>query len=209
MIAIVDYGIGNIRSVWKALEYLGVEAALASDAATLAGADGIVLPGVAAFGDAAAELRRRGLESPLREAIAADQPFLGICVGMQLLFEESEEMGRHRGLGVLSGRVRRFPAGQRAPQLGWNQVLPRRFDPLLAGFGDGEWAYFAHSYYAEPAEPAVVLGETEYGCRYASLVGKGRLYGIQFHLEKSQAAGLRILGNFARLAEQAAKVGAA
>ncbi|MGC8839468.1 MAG: imidazole glycerol phosphate synthase subunit HisH [Anaerolineae bacterium] len=201
MIAIVDYGIGNIRSVFKAFQHLGAEAVMASDGRALERADGLVLPGVAAFGDAMAKLQALDLVAPLREAVAAGKPFLGICVGMQVLFEESEEMGHHRGLGLLPGRVRRFAGPVRVPQIGWNQVFPAREDPLLAGIQPGDWVYFAHSYYVAPADRSVVLAETEYGIRYPSAVGRGRLYGIQFHPEKSQAAGLRVLGNFIALVE--------
>ena len=201
MIAIVDYGIGNIRSVFKAFQHLGAEVTLARDGGTLERADGVVLPGVAAFGDAMARLQALDLIAPLREAVAAGKPFLGICVGMQVLFEESEELGLHRGLGLLPGRVRRFAGPVRVPQIGWNQVFPVREDPLLAGIQPGDWVYFAHSYYAEPADRSLVLAETVYASPYPSAVGRGRLYGIQFHPEKSQAVGLRVLGNFIALVE--------
>ncbi len=201
MIAIVDYGIGNIRSVFKAFQHLGAEVVMASDGRTLERADGVILPGVAAFGDAMAKLQALDLVAPLHDAVAAGKPFLGICVGMQVLFEESEEMGHHRGLGLLPGRVRRFGGSVRVPQIGWNQVFPVQEAPLLAGFRPGDWVYFAHSYYAEPADQSVVLAETEYGIRYPSAVGRGRLYGIQFHPEKSQTAGLQVLRNFIALVE--------
>jgi len=201
MIAILDYQIGNIRSVCKAFQHLGADAGIATDASAIERADGVVLPGVAAFGDAMSRLQSLDLVSPIRQAVAAGKPFLGICVGMQLLFEESEEMGRHAGLGFLPGRVRRFDAALRVPQIGWNQVFPAREDPLLEGFGPGEWTYFAHSYYADPADEDVVLARTTYGVSYPVLVGQGCLYGIQFHPEKSQRAGLRILQNFVRLVE--------
>lgn len=202
MIAIVDYGIGNIRSVFKAFQHLGAEVEMAWDRETLARAGGVVLPGVAAFGDAMARLQALRLTEPLREAVAAGKPFLGICVGMQVLFEESEELGRHRGLGLLPGRVRRFGGPVCVPQMGWNQVFPVREDPLLAGIRPGDWVYFAHSYYVEPADGSVVLAETDYGLRYPSVVGQGRLYGIQFHPEKSQEVGLRTLRNFVALVEE-------
>ena len=201
MIAIVDYGIGNIRSVFKAFQHLGADVHTTADAKTLDEASGVVLPGVAAFGDAMAKLRAQGLVAPVREAVAAGKPFLGICVGMQLLFPESEEMGRHQGFGFLPGEVRRFAAPLRVPQIGWNQIVPVREDPLLEGVEPGAWAYFAHSYYAAPAEEGVILAQTTYGVTYPSLVGWGRLYGIQFHPEKSQRTGLRILQNFVNLAE--------
>ncbi len=206
-IAVVDYGVGNLRNVHKALEAAGAPARVVTEPAGLAGATGIVLPGVGAFGDAAANLRRAGFEAPLRAAVAAGTPLLGICVGMQLLFDESEEMGRHAGLGLVPGRVRRFPADQRTPdreplkvpQIGWNQLHHAGRDPLLDGVRDGAYAYFVHSYYCAPAAPEDVLATTDYGLAYASIVRRGRLWGIQCHPEKSQAVGLRILGNFVRI----------
>lgn len=201
MIAIVDYGIGNIRSVFKAFQHLGARVHTVQDGHQLLGADGVVLPGVAAFGDAMAKLEALDLTEPIRGVAAAGKFFLGICVGMQVLFEESEEMGQHRGLGLLPGRVRRFPGTVRVPQIGWNQVFPTQDDPLLAGLHPGDWAYFAHSYYAEPADPSIILAEATYGLTYPCVVGRGRLYGIQFHPEKSQEVGLRVLRNFIALVE--------
>jgi len=224
-LVIVDYGVGNLRSVYKALEAAGAPARIASTPAELAGATGIVLPGVGAFGDAAANLRRAGFERPLLDAIAAGVPLLGICVGMQLLFDESEEMGRHAGLGVIPGRVVRFasdlpPApltakerepdspllageGQgvrfKVPQIGWNQLHHTGTDPLLAGVPDGAYAYFVHSYYCAPDDPLCTIASTDFGIRYASIVRRGSVWGIQCHPEKSQAVGLRILGNFVRV----------
>lgn len=201
---IIDYGVGNLRNVWKALEAAGATVTIVNEAAGLAGAAGIVLPGVGAFGDAAANLRRQGFEQPLLDAIAAGVPLLGICVGMQLLFDESEEMGRHAGLGVIPGRVVRFagnvrgPDGRplKVPQIGWNQLHHRGTDPLLAGVPDGAYAYFVHSYYCAPTDPAVVVAHTDYGIAYAAVVRRGNVWGVQFHPEKSQAVGLRILRNF-------------
>ena len=171
-------------------------------------AHGVVLPGVGAFGDAAANLRAAGFEQPLREAVAAGKPLLGICVGMQLLFDESEEMGRHAGLGLIPGRVVRFPGDMagpdgrslKVPQIGWNQLHHDGGDPLLAGVGTGAYAYFVHSYYCAPVDPAYTLATTDYGIDYASVVRRGRVWGIQCHPEKSQATGLRILANFVALA---------
>ena len=203
MIAIVDYGIGNLRSVEKALQRVGADARLTADPAALAGAQAIVLPGVGAFGDCAANLIGRGFEPAIREAVAADVPLLGICVGMQLLFAESEEMGRHRGLALLPGRVVRFPAGHKVPHIGWNQVHAERPSPLLEGLPQDSYAYFVHSYYAAPTDDSVVLATTDYGLAYASVVGRGRLFGVQFHPEKSQDVGLRLLANFCALAERA------
>jgi len=196
VIAIIDYGIGNLRSVQKALESVGARARLVQTPAELALADSIVLPGVGAFGDGMANLRAAGFIEPLLAAIGAGRPLLGICLGMQLLFEESEEMGRHRGLGLLSGRVVRFAGGLKVPQIGWNQIHWKRANPLQAGVPDGSYAFFVHSYFVEAAQPNDILATTEYGVQYASVVGRDGIFGIQFHPEKSQDVGLQILSNF-------------
>lgn len=207
MIAVVDYGVGNLRNVYKALEAAGAPAEVITGPEGLAAAAGIVLPGVGAFGDAAANLRAAGFEEPLLTAIAAGIPLLGICVGMQLLFDESEEMGFHRGLGIIPGRVVRFRHADvpgtwerdrslKVPQIGWNQLHHAGTDPLLAGVPDGAYAYFVHSYYCDPADLAHVVATTDYGINYASVVRRGNVWGIQCHPEKSQAVGLRILRNF-------------
>jgi glutamine amidotransferase len=199
MIALIDYGIGNLRSVEKALGAVGAEVLLTSDPAAILAADKVVLPGVGAFGDGLAGLAARGLIEPLNELVRRGTPLLGICLGMQLLFETSDEMGEYRGLGFLPGQVRRFPAGTlKIPQTGWNQLVPRRPSAILRGLAAGSYAYFNHSYYCDPTDESDVLATTEYGIDYASVVGRGRLYGVQFHPEKSQAVGLRILSNFAR-----------
>jgi glutamine amidotransferase len=206
-IAVVDYGVGNLRNVYKALEAAGAPARIVTEPGELAGAAGIVLPGVGAFGDAAANLRRAGFEALLLDAIAAGIPLLGICVGMQLLFDESEEMGRHAGLGVIPGRVLRFenempgPDGRplKVPQIGWNQLHHAGTDPLLAGAPDGAYAYFVHSYYCAPDDPIHTVAKTDFGISYASVVRRGSVWGIQCHPEKSQAVGLRILRNFVRM----------
>ncbi|MBN1656799.1 MAG: imidazole glycerol phosphate synthase subunit HisH [Anaerolineae bacterium] len=199
MIAIVDYGVGNLRSVQKALEQVGAAATVTSRAADLDAARGIVLPGVGAFGDGMASLRGRGLAAPVLAQAARGKPLLGICLGMQMLFEESEEMGQHAGLGLLRGKVVRFadPA-LKVPHVGWNQIEVRPH-PLLAGIAPGAYAYFVHSYYVVPAEAGDVLATTEYGVEFASVVGRDRVWGAQFHPEKSQEVGLRILANFSRL----------
>lgn len=201
MIAIVDYGVGNLRSVQKALERVGATAVVSADPATLDAAQGIVLPGVGAFGDGMAHLRARHLVEPVLRQVEQGKPLLGICLGMQLLFDESEEMGLHQGLGILPGRVVRFPEGElKVPHIGWNQLRLAGARPeteILSGIGEGAYAYFVHSYYAAPAEPADVLATTEYGLDFASVVGRGRIYGAQFHPEKSQDVGLRLLENFA------------
>ncbi len=197
MIALVDYGIGNLRSVEKALETVGADVQLTSDPAVILAAEKVVLPGVGAFGDGMAGLVSRGLEAPVRQVIQQRVPFLGICVGMQLLFSESEELGRHNGLGILPGKVVRFPEnGLKVPQTGWNQLEIARPSPLLEGLDTGDYAYFNHSYYCAASDPAQVLARTDYGARYAVVVGEGSLYGVQFHPEKSQWVGLQILRNF-------------
>jgi imidazole glycerol-phosphate synthase subunit HisH len=196
MIALVDYDLGNLRSVEKALAAVGADVQLTSDPDAILSADKVVLPGVGAFGDGMANLRRRGLAEVIQVVVARGTPLLGICVGMQVLFEESEEHGRHQGLGLLRGRVPRFePSDLKVPQTGWNQILPSRETVLLQGIQPGDYAYFNHSYYCAAAADDT-LAQTEYGVYYASVVGRGRLYGVQFHPEKSQRVGLAILRNF-------------
>ena len=202
MIAIVDYGMGNLRSVQKALERVGSRAIVTDDPAVLERAQGVLLPGVGAFGDAMDSLRSRRLLAPVLRQVADGKPLLGICLGMQLLFDESEEMGRHQGLGLLPGRVVRFPKGDlRVPHVGWNEFRQVRGD-LLAGIVDGAYAYFVHSYFAMPAEPMDVLATTEYGLEFAAVVGRSSVYGAQFHPEKSQEVGLQLLKNFVRLVDK-------
>lgn len=206
-LVIVDYGVGNLRNVHKAVEAAGGRVAVVNQPDALAGAAGIILPGVGAFGDAAANLRSGGFETPLREAVDAGKPLLGICVGMQLLFDESDEMGRHAGLGLIPGRVTRFAPDMvgeggrplKTPAIGWNQLRHDGRDPLLAGVADRAYAYFVHSYYCRPANPADVVASTDYGIRYCSVVRHGNLWGIQCHPEKSQQVGLAILRNFVEL----------
>ena len=199
MIAVIDYGMGNLRSVQKAFEFLGFAAEIVEDPARLKDATHLVLPGDAAFGDAMGNLRSAGWDRAIAEGIAADKPFLGICVGLQLMFGESEEMGQHRGLGILPGKCVRFPAGKRVPQIGWNQIAIKREVPLLAGVPEGSFFYFVHSYYVETASEDDCVATTDYGLDYTSIAGSGRVFGVQFHPEKSQAHGLRLLDNFAHL----------
>lgn len=197
MIALIDYGIGNLRSVEKALQTVGAQVSLTEAPEVILSAEKVVLPGVGAFGDGMAGLQKRGLIDTVQEVARRGTPLLGICVGMQLLFVVGEEMGEHAGLGLLAGRVRRFAeAGLKIPQTGWNQLFFRPDIPLLRGLENGVYAYFNHSYYCDPEEADDVLASTEYGLRYASVVGRDRLYGVQFHPEKSQAVGLQILRNF-------------
>ncbi|MHB1033497.1 MAG: imidazole glycerol phosphate synthase subunit HisH [Pirellulales bacterium] len=201
MIAIVDYGMGNLRSVQKGFEKVGHLATVTSDPAVVESAAKVVLPGVGAFEDAMAELRRRNLVEPVLAAIRADKPFLGICLGLQLLFDVSYEGGRHAGLGVLPGEVVRFevPSDHKVPHMGWNQLSIRRPAPILAGVADGTYVYFVHSYYVVPCDASVIATETDYPSPFCSMVWRGNLFATQFHPEKSQAEGLKILRNFAEL----------
>ncbi|HEY0084238.1 MAG TPA: imidazole glycerol phosphate synthase subunit HisH [Pyrinomonadaceae bacterium] len=198
-VAIIDYGVGNLRSVEKAFAASNCEAVVSGDARVLRAAKRLVLPGVGAFGACMKALGERGFDRLVRERAAEGTPLLGVCVGMQMLFEESEEFGRSEGLGLLGGRVRRFPEALLVPQTGWNQVAQTRAHPLLAGIEEGAFFYFVHSFYCEPEEREVVRGETEYDAAYASVVARDAICGVQFHPEKSQAAGLRLLRNFAEL----------
>ncbi|MCR4420233.1 MAG: imidazole glycerol phosphate synthase subunit HisH [Clostridia bacterium] len=199
MLAVVDYGMGNLRSVHKALEKLGYAAAVTSDPRTVERAQGIVLPGVGAFADAARRLRELGLDEVIRRAVAAGRPFLGICLGLQLLFEVSEENGPHQGLGIFPGRVRRLGPELKVPHMGWNQVERVRPSPLFSGVPDGVPFYFVHSYYADPADPELVLAATDYGRSFPCVVGRGVVFGVQFHPEKSSRWGLKLLSNFGEM----------
>jgi len=195
MLTIVDYGSGNLRSVQKAFEKLGTPAAITSDPAAIVTADRLVLPGVGAFGDAMRELTARGLVEPIVAHLQADRPFLGICMGLQLLFETGLEGGRHAGLGVLPGEVVRFdlPAGLKVPHMGWNAVTWRGERRPAA---DGEHFYFVHAYHARPSDEAVIAATADYGGPFCAAIRRGRLLATQFHPEKSQAAGLRLLSEW-------------
>lgn len=201
MIAIIDYGMGNLRSVQKGFEKVGHVATITSDPAVVAEAKKVVLPGVGAFRDAIHELHARGLVEPIRQFVASGQPFLGICLGLQLLFDVGHEDGRHVGLGILRGEVRRFelPQGYKVPHMGWNQLIIRRPAPIFRGLADDVHMYFVHSYYVVPDNPEVIATETDYGVRFTSSVWSGNLFATQFHPEKSQNDGLAILKNFAEL----------
>jgi glutamine amidotransferase len=202
MIAIIDYGMGNLRSVQKGFEQVGVPARVTRDAAEIAAAPGVVLPGVGAFGACMDNLRAYGLVDVVRRVVERGTPFLGICLGLQLLFEESEEFGPVPGLGLLRGRVVRFtpPADPafRIPHMGWNQIHTRAAAPPLAGVADGAFVYFVHSYYVEPADPSVIATTTDYGGDFVSSIARDNLFACQFHPEKSQQVGLAILANFGR-----------
>jgi len=196
-IAVVDYVIGNLGSVMKALRHLDAPALLTGDIEALRRADVLILPGDGAFASTMEEIERRRLVPVLREAVDQGRTVLGICIGMQLLFEESEEHGHHRGLGFLPGRVRRIEGDLPVPHMGWNQLHPTRPHPMLEGIADGEHVYFVHSYWCDAA-PEVVLAETDYGRRFPAIVGRGNVLGVQFHPEKSQDVGLRLMSNFVR-----------
>jgi glutamine amidotransferase len=196
-VAIIDYGVGNLRSVEKAFHASGVEAVVSSEESVLRSAERLVLPGVGAFRACVEALTERGFDRLVRERVGEGTPLLGVCVGMQMLFEESEEFGTTRGLGFLRGRVRRFPEGLHVPQVGWNQVVWAKPHALAEGIEDKTFFYFVHSFYCEASDAAAAVGETEYGLTYASVVSGGNVCGVQFHPEKSQAAGLRLLKNFA------------
>ncbi len=202
-ITIIDYGVGNFRNVQKAFQAVGAQADITESVAAVQAAEVLVLPGVGAFGDAIDNLRQRGLHQPVLDAVQAGKPLLGICVGLQLLFDESEEMGQHRGLGILPGRVVRFPhSALPVPHMGWNQIHPQRDHPLLKNIEPGDFAYFAHSYYARPASTGDIIAHTDYGLDYATVVGRDNVCAIQFHPEKSQHVGLQILKNFVDFARR-------
>jgi glutamine amidotransferase len=198
MIAVIDYGMGNLRSVQKAFEFLGYAAEITDDPQRAAAASHLVLPGDAAFGDAIRNLNDSGWSETILQNVQAGKPFLGICVGLQLMFSESEEMGNHKGLDLLPGRVIRFPSTDRVPQIGWNQIHIRRPCPLLEDVPDESFYYFVHSYYVDAAA-SDSIATTDYSLDYTSIAGHDGVYGVQFHPEKSQQHGLKILDNFARM----------
>ncbi|MBK8431694.1 MAG: imidazole glycerol phosphate synthase subunit HisH [Chloroflexi bacterium] len=197
-IVMIDYGAGNIRSAFKAFEHLGADIELTSDPRRVLKGDKLVLPGVGAFGAGMAELRRRDLEDPIHEAVGRGIPLLGICVGMQYLFETSDEMGQHTGLGLIPGRVTRFEPSpdHKVPHMGWNQLHHDQTHPLLKGVDNGAYCYFVHSYYCIPTQPEDTVATADYGRDFCAIVGRGNIFGLQFHPEKSHTIGLRILQNF-------------
>lgn len=200
MIAIVDYGMGNLRSVEKAFQKLGHQALVSSDEGAIKAAQAVVLPGVGAFADCMGGLAGSGLRDVVLESVES-KPFLGICVGYQLLFSESTEDGTHEGLAVFPGKVLRLPAGRKIPHMGWNQVRRVKDSPLLEGVPDGSDFYFVHSYYVVPEDERLVLTTTDYDFEFASSIGKGNVFACQFHPEKSGSVGLKMLDNFARLSQ--------
>lgn len=206
MIAIIDYGMGNLRSVQKGFERVGFEAVVTADPKVVLAADKIVLPGVGAFPDCMRNLEQGGFVEPILKVIEEGRPFLGICLGLQLLFTESEEFGLHKGLNVVPGRVVRFPEGikeggeeLKVPHMGWNQLSIRRSPPAFAGLEEGDNVYFVHSYYVKPEDNAVVATTTGYGIEFCSSIWKDNIVATQFHPEKSQEKGLRILKNFGEM----------
>lgn len=204
-VAIIDYGVGNLRSVEKAFAATGCDAIVSGDDEILCAAQRLVLPGVGAFGACMKALKERGLDRLVREKASEGTPLLGVCVGMQMLFEESDEFGSTPGLGLLKGIVRRFGNELVVPQVGWNRIHHKREHPLFDGIADGAFCYFVHSFYCQPGDEEVVVGETEYGQRYASVVARENICGVQFHPEKSQDVGLRMLRNFSRKGAKVAK----
>ena len=201
MITIVDYQMGNLRSVQKAIEHVGGQARISSDAGEIASADKLVLPGVGAFGDAMSEINRRDLAGPIRDFIASGKPFFGICLGLQLLFERGYEHGEHEGLGVIPGDVVRFDREMvgdlKVPHMGWNTVKKKQPAPEIADIADDTHFYFVHSYYVRPTDPSVIALECEYGQPFCAAVWKDNVFATQFHPEKSQADGLKVLSSFA------------
>lgn len=220
MIAILDYGVGNLRSVYKAFETVAAPLQIPVDIleapTDLTQWHAVVLPGQGAFGDSIDNVRKRGFDAPLLEAVEAGLPLLGICVGMQLLFDESEEMGQHEGLHIIPGKVRRFPEDApdplyenrtlRVPQIGWNQLQQQQEDALFEDVPDLAHAYFAHSYYCDVQDESAILATTEYGVAYPSIVRYKNAWGIQPHPEKSHSVGLRILSNFMQSVSQSEKI---
>jgi glutamine amidotransferase len=203
VIVVIDSGVANLRSVSNALKHLGAVHRIAESPADLAGASKIILPGVGAFAAGMAQLRSSGFVAPLKAHITAGTPLLGICLGMQMLFERSEEMGDHEGLGLLPGKVVRFPLnGPKVPHVGWNQLIPRHESPLLDGIITGGYAYFVHSYYVQTDQPEIVIASSDHGIDFPAVVGSGNVFGAQFHPEKSQHTGLTLLSNFVRIAEK-------
>ena len=198
MIAIIDYGTGNLRSVSQAFEAVGQQAVVTRDPRVIGNASHVVLPGVGAFGDCMANVERYGLAEPIRTAIQSGKPFLGICLGLQLLFEESEEFGTHKGLGMIPGKVRRFATDQglKVPHMGWNNVMIERPCPLFEGIPNGSYWYFVHSFYIDPSDKTVAATTTDYGTTFVSSIWRDNVVACQFHPEKSQAVGLQLIKNF-------------
>ncbi len=199
-LVIVDYEAGNLRSVVRAVAHAGGEPLITSSGRDVEGADALIVPGVGAAADTMRNLKRHALVDPIREYIASGRPFLGVCMGQQALFDASEEGGEHPCLGVLPGRVVRLPGGQKVPHMGWNRVRIAKPHAIFDGIADGSYFYFVHSYYPRPDDDEIVIGETEYGVTFASVVGRDNVVATQFHPEKSATTGLRMYENFLRMA---------
>ena len=203
MISVVDYGVGNLHSVAKALEKVGAETRVTSNWQDVEKSDGIVLPGVGAFKDSMDAMHRSDLAKAIKAYIASGKPFLGVCVGLQMLFSESEEFGVSKGLDVFKGRVVKFPTGQKVPHMGWNQIqIKKDGNPLLKGLKEGDYLYFVHSYYVVPEDKAVIAAQSSYGVDFTCMVWEKNVFGTQFHPEKSQTVGLKIYENFKDLVVQ-------
>jgi glutamine amidotransferase len=203
VIALIDYGSGNLRSAEKALTHVGGRVEIVNRPADVLAADAVVLPGVGAFGDCVTNLAKLDLVEAIRQFITTGKPFLGICVGLQMLFDGGEESPGVAGLGVLPGTVPRFPAGKlKVPHMGWNSLKIRQPKcPLLAGIADGSFVYFVHSFYGQPRDKNIIAASTEYGVEFGSVLWRGNVFATQFHPEKSQAVGLKMLENFVKLQE--------
>lgn len=203
MIAIIDYDAGNLRSVQKALEFLGYDAVITSDEAEILSAERVILPGVGAFGEAMEQLRKRGLDQTIQRAVQSGKPFLGICLGLQLLFEESEETPGVKGLGILPGKIKKIPKehGLKIPHIGWNELNIQKKEGFLKDIGKKPFVYFVHSYYMEPVSKSLIAATTDYGTELPVAVEKGNVMAAQFHPEKSGRVGLQILKNFAEMGE--------
>lgn len=202
MLAVIDYGAGNLRSVLHSLKHLGAEnMQLVRTPEELEGAEKIILPGVGAFGASMQQMHKQELVEPVRQAIADGIPYLGICVGMQMLFDVGEEMGEHEGMGILAGRVVRFPhfEDRKVPHMGWNQLDIKKESGLLADLSEENYAYFVHSYYCAPDNHDDIVASVDYGVDFTAIVQRDNIYGVQFHPEKSQKTGLQILTNFLNL----------
>lgn len=199
MIAIIDYGMGNLRSVQAGLEYVGQKPFITDDPKKIVEAPAVVLPGVGAFGDAIERLEKTGLGDAFREAVDSGKPCLGICLGLQLLFSESEEGGLYRGLDIIPGEVVRFSNQLKVPHMGWNQINIKKPDiTIFQGILDGSYMYFVHSYYVQPEDESVIAATTDYGVDFTSMIARDNLFATQFHPEKSQKIGLQMLSNFCR-----------
>lgn len=205
MLHIIDYGMGNLRSVQKAFEHLGVEAVITANPRDLASADRVILPGVGAFRDAIAELKRLDFVAAIREAVASGKPFLGICLGLQLLFDVSYEDGEHEGLGIVPGKVIRFAPqpNLKIPHMGWNSLTLPQAHPILSGIDPDSHVYFVHSYHVVPTDPSLIAATSDHGGPFVAMIAKGNLTATQFHPEKSQKVGLQLLKNFAGLQNEA------